>query len=274
MTDRDYRFAGNMTSAAMFGPLAVTVMLIVRFFLSPLAVALFCLVHFVVLYMLGSVMTQSIGGTLGFLFGIWVYSYILVGSFRSFMGPFESFENGILIWAVTTAGVTGRIYYFVQRCFVLIVFGGAAVVDLVNGNVSGNETLAVLMFLSSIQAAVFWVYHTRHPIGVLLDFWGHPRPAMMDGFTSADEALNHHREAVERRHGGHAEAPMDSAPSGAAPIEAGTMEEFADATPLTLVGRGGKTRKAMLAPDGRVLLETVTGPKVFMSEDRARAYIA
>lgn len=268
-SESDVRFAGNMTFLAVFGPLSVMFMLAVRFFLNPLAVFLFCLVHYVVLSLLGSVMTETIGGFLGFLFLLWAYSYFLLGAFNLAMGPFESVENGVLVWAIRNLGVAGQVYYFVQRGFVLIAFGALSLIAAARGEQSGDAAFATLAVLTAIQAGVFWVYHTRHPIGVFLDFWGRPRPELMDGHDSTEEALAHLVASTTGTSG------RPAAGEGwADPVVPTSLAAFDGATPLALTGRDGRRRTALVAGDGSVLLQTASGPRVFENEVRARAFIA
>lgn len=70
-----------------------------------------------------------------------------------------------------------------------------------------------------------------------------------------------HRQAV-------AGASPRAASTAAAPAPSGPAGE------ITIQDRQGRMRKAYRDADGRVKLDTLSGPKTFESEDAARAYLA
>jgi len=200
-SDNDARFAGNMVFWIVLGPLAVMFMLAMRFLLSPLAVALFALAHGVLIFLaITAIGPDAVGAMIAFFFALWVYSYFLMGAFDVVMGIFQSVEDGVLVWAIKNLGIVGQIYYFVQRFLITLLFLPLNIFQLATNHTTVNATLAWLSVLFLVQAIILWVYHTRHHLGIFLDFWGRPRPELLEIDSDPDAALDHLREQkAERR---------------------------------------------------------------------------
>lgn len=194
-SDSDAKSTASIVFWIVLGPLTVMFMLAMRFLLSPLAVALFVLVHVVILTLVSNAIdNQSVGAVLGFLFVVWLYSYFLVGAFDLVMGIFQSVEDGVLVWAIKNLGVAGQAYYFLQRFLITLMFLPGIIYGLATNEMTGNAALAWVMILMMVQAIVVWVYHTRHHLGIFLDFWGRPRPELLEIDSDPDAALDHLRE--------------------------------------------------------------------------------
>lgn len=194
-SDHDARAAGNNVFWILLGPLTVTFMLATRFLISPLAVALFLIAHGVVIALaLMAIGPDSIGGTIAFFFALWVYSYFLMGGFDTVMGIFQAVEDGVLVWAIKNLGVVGQIYYFVQRFLITLLFLPLNIFRLATDQTTVNASLAWLSVLFLVQAIILWVYHTRHHLGIFLDFWGRPRPELLEIDSDPDAALEQLRE--------------------------------------------------------------------------------
>ncbi|MCC5969932.1 MAG: hypothetical protein JJU15_08275 [Pararhodobacter sp.] len=194
-SDHDAKFAGNTMFWILLGPLAVTFMLAMRFLLSPLAVALFALAHGLVIFLaINAIGPDAVGAMIAFFFALWVYSYFLLGGFDMVMGIFQSVEDGVLIWAIKNLGIFGQIYYFIQRFLITLLFLPLNIYQLATDHTTTNAALAWLSVLFLVQAIILWVYHTRHHLGIFLDFWGRPRPELLEIDGDPDAALDQLRE--------------------------------------------------------------------------------
>lgn len=194
-SDNDAKFAGNTIFWILLGPVAVMFMLATRFLISPLAVALFLIAHGLVIVLItNAIGSDSIGGMIGFFFALWLYSYFLMGAFDVVMGIFQSAEDGVLVWAIKNLGIFGQVYYFVQRFLISLFFLPIFILGLATGEVTGNAALAWLSVVGLVQAVILWVYHTRHHLGVFLDFWGRPRPELLEIDSDPDAALDQLRD--------------------------------------------------------------------------------